>query len=151
MQYSPQFPSPELKSFARTVWTLYFALFASVGMYWPMLKLLPGPEEPLELGGLKNVVRLLGVGLTAAVLYLRLSRLPPLLADASLELAQRLARLRFTYLLCYTLSETVGILGFILGFLGLSQAEAVPFFLASVALFLLCYPRIPETPGSRGV
>lgn len=30
----------------------------------------------------------------------------------------------------------------------LTREEAIPFFVAAVALFLLCYPRVPPAPGS---
>src|SRR3990170_6490717 len=97
------------------------------------------------------------LGLTAAaaiiggiVLYLRFARLGPLLAEASGDFGQRLARLRFHYILCYTLSEAVALYGFVLRFLGGSREDSIPFFLAAVVLFLLCYPCPPQPPAAPG-
>ena len=141
--------------FNRFTKILYFTLLASVGLYWAVLELVAGSREPVEVEGVKPMLLLLGGGLAVAVLYIRFSRFPPLLFDPNVELAQRLARLRFYYILCYILSEAVALYGFCLRLLGGTRAEAAPFFLAAVALFLLCYPRPPESgppvlPGSPG-
>lgn len=126
---------------------LFFALLAGVGLYWLVLVLLIAGREPTELGAVRTAMQLAGVGAASLVLYLRFGRLPPLLEEVSGDLPDRLAQLRVLYILCYTLAEAVALFGFVLGFLGGDRLESAPFFAASIALFLLCYPRAPRLPG----
>ena len=147
MQYPPGSAPTDLAAFNRFLKILYFTLFGTVGMYWLVLEMLAAQIEPRELGFTRS-----GFGAAAAatgglVAYLRFARIGALLAEVSGDFGQRLARLRFHYILCYTLSETVALYGFVLRFLGGSREEAIAFFLPAVGLFLLCYPRLPAAPG----
>lgn len=148
MADSPQPSAGELQAFDRFLKILYFTLLASMGLYWVVLEMLTGQREPGDLGPTKLGVQGFAGVVALTVLYLRFVRLAPLLADTTGELGARLGRLRFYYILCYTLSESVALYGFVLRFLGASREEAIPFFGVAVALFLLCYPRLPERPGA---
>lgn len=145
MDYQPQSPHTDLTAFNRVVKTVYFTLFASVGLYWIALELVTSGAESRELGVMKPAFWLNAGGLAALTLYFRFSRVGPLLADTTRDLSERLPRLRADYIICFGLSEAVALLGFVLRFLGGSRDDAASFFLASVVLFLLCYPRVPQT------
>ena len=150
MQYPPGSAPTDLAAFNRFLKILYFTLFGTVGMYWLVLEMLAAQIEPRELGFTRS-----GFGAAAAatgglVAYLRFARIGAFLAEVSGDFGQRLARLRFHYILCYTLSETVALYGFVLRFLGGSREDSIPFFLAAVVLFLLCYPRPPQPPAAPG-
>jgi len=147
MQYPPGSAPTDLAAFSRFLKILYFTLFGTVGMYWLVLEMLAANIEPHELGPMKLSLAAAAAISGGIVLYLRFARLGPLLAETSGDFGQRLARLRFHYILCYTLSESVALYGFVLRFLGGSREEAIAFFLPAVGLFLLCYPRLPAAPG----
>jgi F0F1-type ATP synthase membrane subunit c/vacuolar-type H+-ATPase subunit K len=135
---------PELRPFKMFVRILYFTLFATVGLYWFVLGFLKRESEMGELEILKPVFWAVGAVTALTVLFLRFSRIPTLLAGTSVELGQRLAQLRASYILCFVLAETVALYGFLLGLLGASSQDTLVFFLASAALFVLCYPHVPE-------
>ncbi len=148
MQYPPGSAPTDAAAFSRFLKILYFTLFGTVGLYWLVLEMLAANIEPHELGPMKHGLAAAAAIIGGAVLYLRFARLGPLLADASGDFGQRLARLRFHYILSYTLSEAVALYGFVVRVLGGAREEAIPFFVGAVALFLLCYPRVPAAPGS---
>ncbi len=140
-----QTPPDELATFSRFVKTLWFALFASVCLYWPMLKLLPMNAAAAPTPAVLQALTLAAAGSSAAVLILRFNRISAVLSRLPLEPAA-LAQLRTLYILCYVLAESVALYGLVLYFLGAPREQAAYFFIGSVALFLLCYPRTPETP-----
>jgi hypothetical protein len=145
MQHSRQPTSrAELEAYGRMIKILYFTLFATIPMYWFIQEAVVAGWEPAETGAVKTALLVAGAGTAAVVLFLRYSLIPPLLAGATLEWAQRLARLRAYYIFCFAVSETVALYGFVLRLVGGSRQDAVPFFAAAVALFLLCYPRTPQ-------
>lgn len=145
MQDEPSGPTPDLKALRRFLQILYFTLFATLGLYWVVLEQLAAEIKPAELGFLKTALAACAAGTGGIVLYVRFSRIGPLLAETTSDLNQRSARLRASYILCYALSEAVALWGFMVRVLGGERAEAIPFFLGAVVLFLLCYPRLPET------
>lgn len=147
MQYPPGSAPTDPAAFSRFLKILYFTLFGTVGLYWLVLDTVAANVAPREPGMEKTLLAALAAACGVVVLYFRFSRIPPLLAEASGDFGQRLARLRFHYILCYTLSEAVALYGFVVRFLGGSREEAIAFFLPAVGLFLLCYPRLPQTPG----
>lgn len=146
MQY-PTSPPPDLAVFKRLTQVIYFVLFGTVGLYWVVLEMLAASVEPRDLGTIKHVLFAVAAGSAGFVLYLRFARIPPLLDQLTGDFSQRFSRLRYYYLLCHVLSEAVALYGFALRVLGGERADALPFFGASVVLFLLCYPRLPQTPG----
>jgi len=135
---------PELRPFKMFARILYFTLFATVGLYWFVLGFLKRDSELSEPGILEPVFWALGAVTALAVVFLRFSRIPSLLARTPVELGQRLVQLRASYILCFVLAETVALYGFLLGLLGVSSRATLVFFLGAAALFLLCYPRVPE-------
>ena len=135
---------PELRPFKMLVLILYFTLFATVGLYWFVLGFLKRESELSESGILEPVFWALGAVTALAVVFLRFSRIPSLLGATSGELGQRLVQLRASYILCFVLAETVALYGFLLGLLGVSSRDTLVFFLGAAALFMLCYPRVPE-------
>lgn len=128
---------------------IYFVLFGTVGVYWAVLEMLAPGLEPRDPGVIKTILQALGVALGAAVLYLRFARIPAAIDPISPDPAPGLARLRMYYILCFVLAEAVALYGFVLRFLGAAREETAVFFLAAAGLFLLCYPRLPETLGPR--
>lgn len=124
---------------------LYFVLFGSVGLYWVVLEMIAPGLEPRDPGLVKTILQGLGVAMCAAVLYLRFGRIAPLLGPSALGSSARLAQLRFLHILCYALAESVALYGFVLRFLGGSREDTALFFITSAALFLLCYPRLPQS------
>lgn len=132
-----------LQRFSRFAKILYFVLFATVGVYWAVAELVAPGMDASERGALKLILSLFAAATAAAVLYLRFARIPPLLENPTIETGRRLAQLRMFYILCFVLSETVALYGFVLRLLGASRADTNLLFGGAVVLFLLCYPRTP--------
>ena len=145
MQQPAGIPPDEFAAFNRFVRTLWFTLLVGVSFYWPMLGFLQiSREEPPPPAALQALT-LVAIGSAGAVLFLRLNRIPAVWSRLPLELAA-LTQLRTLYILCYVLAESVALYGMVLYLLGGPRDQAAWFFIGSVALFLLCYPRRPETP-----
>lgn len=138
-------PATDVAATRRLLKILYFVLFGTVGLYWVVLEALAPNIEPRDPGLVKPILQGLGVAMSAAVLYLRFGRIAPLLDPAALGSPARLAQLRLPYFLCFVLAESVALYGLVLRLLGGSREDTALFFLATAALFLLCYPRLPES------
>lgn len=147
MDYGRQPARTELQAHKAVLLVLYFALLATVAMYWFVQELVAADREPAELGLLSTVLLIVGAGTAMVVLVLRFSLIPPLLSAATMEMAPRLARLRAYYIVCFALAEAVALYGFVSRLLGSSREDTIPFYLAAIVLFALCYPRAPETLG----
>ncbi len=140
-------PSNDLASFNRFVKTLWFALFVSVCFYWPMLGFLEINRDEPPPPAVLQALTLLAAANATAVILLRFNRITASLSRVPLDPAA-LPQLRTLSILCYVLAESVALFGMVLYFLGAPREQATWFFLGSVVLFLLCYPRTPEaTPG----
>ena len=137
-------PSADVAAVGRLLKIIYFVLFVSVGIYWVALEMLAPNLEPRDPGLVKNILQGLGAAVGAAVLYLRFSRIPAAIDPTAPDSAPVLARLRMYYILCFVLTEAVALYGFVLRMLGGAREDMAIFFLAAGALFLLCYPRLPE-------
>jgi hypothetical protein len=124
---------------------IYFCLLASVGLYWVALVLLVQDREPVDMAPWRIPLIIEAAATFLVTLYLRYARIGPLLEDTASELTRRLSRLRFFYILSYVLSESVALVGFALAFLAANPNEFLPFFAATIVLFLLCYPQKPKT------
>ena len=145
MQPSSRFPVGDLEAHLRFLKLLHGMLLTSVALYGVALWFLADEIEARE-PTLPLWPFLLMAGILAAlVLYLHQTRIQPLLRDATREPSQRIVQLRFNYIVCYVLAETVALFGFVTRFLGGSWGEAAPFFVVSVLLFGVCYPRRPAT------
>ncbi len=142
-----QSPPGDLATFNRFVKTLWFALLVSVCLYWPMLGFLQiNRDEPPPTTVLQALM-FMAIGTVGAVLFVRFNRIAAILSRVPSDSAT-LAQLRTLYIICFVLAESVAFFGMVLYFLGGPREQALWFFLGSVALFLVCYPRTPEaTPG----
>jgi len=137
----------DFAAFNRFVKTLWFALLVSVCLYWPMLGFLQVSREEPPPAAVLQALTLLAAANATAVLLLRFNRISAILSRVPLD-PSALPQLRTLYLLCFVLAESVALFGLVLCFFGAPREQATWFFIGSVALFLLCYPRTPEaTPG----
>lgn len=143
----PDNSSPrQRQAFALVLKIIYVALFGSVGLYWAVLEMMaPERELPPEFGPVKLALYVFAGGAAAGVLYLRFSRIGPLLLAPAVDATQQLTQLRVFYIICFVLSESVGLFGFVLRILGAERTDVIPFFLGSFILFVLCYPRAPRS------
>jgi hypothetical protein len=135
----------DLAALLRFLKILYFAMASSVVVYLIVLEVIASELEPQPVAALRTVLIVLAAILATVVLFLRFSILPGLLSPALGEAPEsHAAKLRTCYAICFTLAEAVGLLGFVLRFVGGSRADALPFLLGSFILFAACFPRVPE-------
>ena len=143
------------KALLRFLQILYGALVVSTVLYWVVLQMIVTPKEsPLD----ASIVYMLGAGAgmeALGILFLRfgvMARLlqperSPRMPDSNTH-RQRLGALRVWYIMVYTLTESVALMGFVAGFLNGDAYQAVPFFAVAFILFALCYPQVPPYPVS---
>ena len=143
------------KAHLRFLQILYGALVVSTVLYWVVLQMIVTPKEsPLDV----SIVYMLGAGAgmeALGILFLRFSVMARLLQPESSPAMQnpnahlqRLGALRFWYIMVYTLTESVALMGFVAGFLNGDAYQAVPFFAVAFVLFAICYPQLPPNPMS---
>jgi F0F1-type ATP synthase membrane subunit c/vacuolar-type H+-ATPase subunit K len=136
---------PDATAFNRIVKLLYFALFASVGLYWFITGFIPVDPELTPPPLIAQVLTFLAAGVAVAVAFLRFNRIPHaqsrLLTDPN-----ALNQLRVLYIVCFALAESVAVYGLVFYLLGGPRNDAAWFFLGSAALFALCYPKSLEPP-----
>ncbi len=142
-----QTPPGDFAAFNRFVKTLWVALLVSVCLYWPMLGYLQTNRNEPPPPAVLQALTLLATANATAVLLLRFNRITAILSRVPFDLTA-LPQLRTLYILCFVLAESVALFGFVLYFLGAPREQAAWFFIGSVALFLLCYPRTPEATPS---
>ena len=136
---SPATPE-QTKRFLLILWVV---LFVVIGLYWYVLQMIqPSIRDVTSVG---NVILGLAIAMAGVVLYLRLVRIGSILSLATPASAKDLGTLQKHYILCYSLSLSVALDGFVLRFMGATNYQAAPFFIGAVALFLVCYPRLPDT------
>lgn len=140
--------SSEIAACKRLLAILYLAMLVSVPMYGIVAEVVAANLERGEPGVVKTALLAVGAGTVAAVLFIRFSLIPPALQRPQLELAERLARLRSYYIVCFALSEAVALYGLVLRFVGGVLADSLPFFIVALGLFAVCYPRLPQTMSS---
>ncbi|MBZ5544297.1 MAG: hypothetical protein LAO07_11555 [Acidobacteriia bacterium] len=139
---SPQNDPAVLVRFLKIV---YAAMAGSVVLYLIVLEVVASELEPQPVGELRTALIVLAAILATVVLFLRFSILAGLLLPGGPAVPEaRAAKLRTCYIICFTLAETVGLLGFVLRFVGGSRADAIPFFLGSFILFAACFPWVPD-------
>jgi len=141
------FESPENDPAAllRFLKIVYAAMAGSVVMYLIVLEVIASDLEPQPVGALRTGLIVLAAILATVVFFLRFSILAGLLSPVGPALREgRAAKLRTCYIICFTLAETVGLLGFVVRFVGGSRADAFPFFVGSFILLAACFPRVPD-------
>jgi hypothetical protein len=126
---------------------MYFMLLGSVGVYWLVMGMVPARRQTDLLAN--SVLK--GLAALAAIIffYVRFVLIERLLAGAAADDGVRVARLRQSWILCYTLADAVALCGFAAYFLGGGRGRSALFSLAAVGLFLMCYPRLPKWLNSR--
>jgi hypothetical protein len=128
-----EFASPENDPAAllRFLKIVYAAMAGSVVLYLIVLEVIASELEPQSVAALRTALIVLAAILATVVLFLRFSILAGLLSLAGPGVPEgRTAKLRTYYIICFTLAETVGLLGFVLRFVGGSRADALPSFSA---------------------
>jgi hypothetical protein len=124
---------------------VYAAMAGSVFVYLIVLEAIASDLEPQPVATLRTVLIVLAAILATVVLFLRFSVLAGLLSPvASAVPEDRAAKVRTYYIICFALAETVGLLGFVVRFVGGSRADAFPFFVGSFILFAACFPSVPD-------
>src|SRR5579859_1529826 len=137
-------PPPDLRAHDRFMKLIFFSMVFSVGLYAVCLTVI-APIATRISDGMKIGVGFCAVGSALVVLFLRFLKIAALLTpDFPTPIAERLAKLRVYFIVCYVFSETVALYGFVLRFMGASIIEVVPFFAGALILDALCYPRLPS-------
>jgi F0F1-type ATP synthase membrane subunit c/vacuolar-type H+-ATPase subunit K len=147
MTYAPRSAS-ELDTYKRVIVVLYFALLATVPMYGIVAEVIAANRDATDPGVIKLVLLAVGAGTAAVVLFIRFSLIPPILHTPTMALRERLGRLRAFYIICFALSEAVALYGLVLRIMGAGLDDSILFFAVSIGLFLLCYPKTPQTMTS---
>ena len=131
----------DTKSVRRVLLILWVAFVWTLAVYGIVMMVIR--PQPTEAGPLRAVMLAFAGTTTAAALYFRLGRIGRLLSKATPLSDTEFSQLRTNYIVCFALSEAVALYGLVLHFLGSNLAEVGPFFAASVALLLICFPRLP--------
>ncbi|MDA2912825.1 hypothetical protein MYX77_02485 [Acidobacteriia bacterium AH_259_A11_L15] len=150
-----QFGPSELKALYRFLRVPYFVLLGAVAAYWLVAEgalgiTLPRIDQIENLSTIKLILVLVALADAVVVVYFRYSRIASLLRQPASNSAHLLGRLRADYLVCFVVSNAVAVYGFALRLLGGSREDALPFFVGAVVLFMLCYPRSPESTSTPG-
>jgi hypothetical protein len=150
MQQGPGPSVDEMGVFKRFAWTMYVFLFCVLGLYWYCLWFLLRDRQPVDMsfGFFRTVLAVLAVADGAIVLYWFFFRVKPLLNDTSGQAQRLIPRLRANYIVCWIVSEAIAVYGLASALLTATIADYTPYFLASVALLVVCYPRMPQTLSS---
>ncbi len=128
---------------------VYAAMAGSVVLYLIMLEVIASHLEPQPVSTLRTALIVLAAILAMVVLFLRFSVLAGMLSPVPSAVPEgRAAKLRTHYIICFALAETVGLLGFVVRFVGGSRADAFPFFAGSFILFAACFPSVPDDLAS---
>jgi hypothetical protein len=125
---------------ARIIW---LGMLLAVGAYLLVLVALLGSDAaPAPIADVATLRRaLMFVTVTVVVVLFWLRRRLPLAAfgpDRPTPSAQDVST---TYIVCWALSESVALLGLVLGLLSRSIGEAYPFFIVATALLVWQRPR----------
>ena len=153
MHLPPQ-SSPREATALQQLRVMYFILLGAVAAYWFAVVeifdkgLLQTPIRVENVGMIKLILALVAVADGGLLLFFRYWRITSLVGGPASDPERFLARLRADYIVCFMVSESVALYGFLLRLIGGDSGDAIPFFLGSVVLFLLCYPRVPPAPGS---
>jgi hypothetical protein len=131
---------PDAPSLIRTARLIWLGLLVATGFYLLVLVVVLGaePAAPADVPTLRRVLMVLSLAAIAGIYVLR--RRLPLEALASRPSPSPQAVFS-TYVVCWALSEAVGLFGLVVGFVGRSVVEAQPFFMVAAALLLWQRPR----------
>ena len=152
MQHGLPPSSSDPRDVYRVLQLLYFVLLIAIALYWLIAEGAFGVEFPRigginSLGTAKLILAVIALADVILVLYYRYSRIASLLHQPATDYAQVVRRLRAYYMICFIVAQSVALYGFALRALGGTREDSIPFFVGAVALFILCFPRLPERPG----
>ena len=141
---TPDLPPVDIQAQARFMKLLFFVMVFSVGMYGVAIQFI-GPTAEQSPNGVRIGLEACAGAASLAVLVVRFVLIARVLVpDMPIPSAERLAKVRTYFIVCYVFSESVALLGFVLRVLGARLMDAAPLFAGSLILFALCYPRLPE-------
>ena len=124
---------------------LYFTFFVSVPVYFVIGQVLGSRTAPAAGLSLIRNMFLLG-GATTAVMALAFRyRMMPAWPPPGEDPSPVLGRVRAAYVTGFALAESVALLGLVLCLLGGALNDVLPFFAVAVVLFVLLFPRLPDT------
>ncbi len=137
-------PPVNVQAHSRFMKLLFFVMVSSVGLYAVVLKFVGQSPTPLP-DGVRTGTKVCALASALLVLFVRFVKIAAVLVpDMPIPAAERLAKLRTYFIVCYVFSESVALYGFVLRFLGSNIQEVVPFFVGSLFIYALCYPRLPS-------
>ena len=130
--------------------TVFFVLVLSVLLYGVALKLVQIPATSRPPGNMNTGLMIVAGTTALIVLYLRFKKIGALLSpDVATPSPERLGRTQALFILCFVLSQSVALYGFVLGFMGAETRDVLPFFVGALVLFALCYPRLSSDSFGR--
>lgn len=137
-----------MPSILRTLRILWIALVIALGLYVYLPEALAvGPKSPSPVVFL--FVSMITVLMVGSAFLVRRKRI--VAAEAALASApgnpKALEQWRTGYVICLALSESLGLYGLVLRFIGFGFAQVAPFYLAGAGLLLFFFPRAPQTNG----
>jgi len=131
------------KQIRKSLLVMWFAFLTAIGLYLFVLHNIQPPIRDVE------AIHPWILGLAAVeagiVLYLRVVCIGRLLTSATPASTKEIGKLRMYYVLCFGLSLSVALYGFVLRMMGADNFQAAPCFIGAVLLFLICYPRVPDS------
>ncbi|HLY60823.1 MAG TPA: hypothetical protein VKV95_08755 [Terriglobia bacterium] len=141
---TPKSQPLNIQAQARFLKLLFFVMVFSVGMDAGVLQLI-GQRADHSPDAFRMGLEVLALASALVVLFVRFVMIAGVLVpDAPIPVAERMAKLRTYFIVCYVFSETVALYGFVGRYMGGSLVESAPFFAGSLILYALCYPRLPS-------
>lgn len=142
-------PPINIQAHARFMKLVFFVMVLSVGVYAGALLVISRSAEHLS-DGMKVGFEFCALASALVVFFVRFVKIARVLVPETLiPAAERLGKLRSYFIVCSVFSETVALYGFVLGFMGASLVDVAPFFVGSLVLYALCYPRLPSDLDDR--
>jgi len=139
-----------VESTKRYLKIVFFVLVFWVLLYGVVLKRVQIPAASHPPGSMITGLMIVAVTTALIVLYLRFKKIGALLPpDVATPLPERLGRTQALFILCFVLSQSVALYGFVLGVLGAENRDVLPFFVGALVLFALCYPRLSSDSFGR--
>ena len=134
--------------------TLYWILVAAAIGYVYVTKMMIDTSDSTveDFGVMRIAFAVLGLVEGSIPMAIRFFWIPKLLdappgeaQESPGDFSSRLVRLRYYYILCYVLIESVVLLGLVMGMFSGSLVEGLPYFAAGLLMFALCFPRVPKS------
>jgi hypothetical protein len=132
--------TPDAQRFTLTARLTWFAMLVATGVYFMALTVIVGsaPQAAPDVTTLRYVL-MAAAGVDIGAIYVFRRRLP--LDALAGKPVPAPAEVFGSYVVCWALSESVGLFGLVLGIVGRSVAEAQPFLVVAAALLIWQRPR----------